>query len=100
MATYSVSQSKTYALTSGQVDTITLTGTGTTLRVQSDSTTVPVSFTVGQPYSDPATPTSKGDDCYTLLTAYSPFDIKWSGNGCVVKIIATGTPTVSVALIG
>lgn len=100
MATYSANQVKTITLVSGQVDTITLNGSGSTLRVQTDSTSVPVSFTVAQPGGTPATPTDKGDDCFAAINTYSTFDLPWSGNGCVIKVIATGTPTVSFALIG
>jgi len=99
MATYTANTTKTITLVSGQVDTITLSGVGTTIRVQSNSTTVPVSFTVAQPGSTPATPTDKGDDCYVVMSAYDAFDLPWSGNGAVVKVIATGTPIVSISLI-
>ena len=100
MATYSASQVKTITLVSGQVDTITLNGSGSTLRVQTNSTSVPVSFTVAQPGGTPATPTDGGDNCYVAINSYSTFDLPWSGNGCVIKVIATGTPIVSFALIG
>ena len=100
MATYSASQVKTITLVSGQVDTITLAGSGTTLRVSSNSTSVPVSFTVAQPGGTPATPTDAGDNCYVVMSAYDSFDLPWTGNGCVIKVIATGTPIVSFALIG
>lgn len=99
MASYTANTTKTITLVSGQVDTITLSGSGSKLRVQSNSTTVPVSFTVAQPGGTPATPTDKGDDCYVVMAAYDPFELPWSGNGCVVKVIATGTPIVSFSLI-
>jgi hypothetical protein len=99
MANYTANTTKTITLVSGQVDTITLAGVGTTIRVQSNSTTVPISFTVAQPGGTPATPTDKGDDCYVVMSAYDAFDLPWSGNGAVVKVIATGTPIVSISLI-
>jgi hypothetical protein len=99
MANYTANTTKTITLVSGQVDTITLSGVGTTIRVQSNSTTVPVSFAVAQPGGTPATPTDKGDDCYVVMSAYDAFDLPWSGNGAVVKVIATGTPIVSISLI-
>lgn len=100
MATYSASQVKTITLVSGQVDTVTLAGSGSTLRVSSNSTSVPVSFTVAQPGGTPATPTDAGDNCFVVMNSYSTFDLPWTGNGCVIKVIATGTPIVSFALIG
>jgi hypothetical protein len=100
MATYTVTQSKTITLVSGQVDTVTLNGTGVTIRVSSDSTTVPVSFTVSQALNTPATPTDKGDNCYVVLSSAAPVEIPWTGNSAKVSVIATGTPTVNIALIG
>lgn len=100
MATYTVNQSKTITLVSGQVDTVTFNGTGIAIRVSSDSTTVPVSFTVSQAADTPATPTAKGDDTYVVLNAAAPVEIPWSGNSAKVSVIATGTPTVNIALIG
>ena len=100
MATYTVTQSKTITLVSGQVDTVTLNGTGVTIRVSSDSTTVPVSFTVSQTLNTPATPTDKGDNCYVVLSSAAPVEIPWTGNSAKVSVIATGTPTVNIALIG
>jgi len=96
---YTANTTKTVTLTANEVANITLTGAGTTIRVQNSSNNVSVSFTVAQPGQTPSTPTDQGDDCYVIMNAYTPFDLPWTGNGAVIKVISAGTPTVSFSLI-
>jgi hypothetical protein len=98
MATYTASQAKTVTLTNGQVDTITLRGTGQRLHIAITSNHKPVYFTMGYPSDTIDDPSVAGDDCY-VFDYQNIMDFPWSGTGAKVKVIAAGTPTITVMLI-
>lgn len=99
MATYTASQAKTITMVASTVDTVTLTGTGKFIRFIQSAGKTHVYYTVEQPGGTPATPTVAGDNCYiTIDTAIH--DHPWSGNGCVLKLITSGTPTLTIQLLG
>jgi hypothetical protein len=97
MATYTATAAKTITLVANQVDTITLTGTGTILHMWQTSTT-PIYMTFAQPGQVPATPTIGGDECYAIMNNNNSNDFPWSGNGIVVKMICAAIATVNVVL--
>jgi hypothetical protein len=97
MATYSASSAKTITLVAAQVDTITLTGTGTVLHAWQTSTT-PIYFTTAQPGQTPETPTVGGDNTIAIMNNNNSTDFPWNGNGIVIKVISAGTGTVNFAL--
>lgn len=100
MATYSASQAKYATLVSNTVDTITLTGTGKSIRFVTTSGTSHAYFTVAPTGQTPATPTVAGDDTYvTVHSAPGYVEIPWNGGGAVIKIISSGTPTIGVMLV-
>lgn len=98
MATYTASQAKTVTLTNGQVDTFTLTGTGQRLHIAVTSNHKPVYFTVGYPADTINDPSVAGDNCY-VFDYQNIMDFPWDGAGVKVKVIAAGTPTITVMLI-
>lgn len=99
MATYSATHSKSFTMVASTVDTVTLTGTGKAIRFINTAGKAHIFFTVAQPGATPTTPTVSGDNCFvTLDTAIT--DFPWSGNGCVVSMITSGTPAVTVSLVG
>lgn len=98
MATYTASQAKTITLVSSTVDTVTLTGTGKTIRFVATSNKGHVYYTLAQPSQTPPNPTVAGDDCF-VTSDTTVHDHPWTNNGCVVKVIASGTPTITIALI-
>lgn len=100
MATYSASSSKYVTLVANTVDTITLTGTGTSIRFVTTSGTSHAYFTVAPLSQTPTTPTVAGDNTYVTVHGNPGYiDIPWNGAGAVVSIISTGTPTIGVMLI-
>lgn len=98
MATYSASSAKTITCVASQVDTITLTGTGTELHIWQSSTT-PIYYSLAQTSQTPITPTVAGDNCYALMSNL-PDVYKWNGNGVVIKLITVGTGVVNFTLHG
>jgi hypothetical protein len=98
MATYTASQAKTITLVNGQVDTITLTGTGSRLHIAVTANHKPIYFTAGDKLETIPTPTVGGDDCY-VFDYQNYMDFPWYGNNAQVKVIAAGTPTITVMLI-
>lgn len=99
MAIYSATDAKTITCVAAQVDTITLTGTGSQLHFAQDSNT-PIYFTVAQPGQVPATPTVAGDNCFVIMNANNSDNFAWNGNGVVIKLITAGTGLVNFALHG
>lgn len=98
MATYSASQAKTVTCVASQVDTITLTGTGTELHVWQSSTT-PIYYSLAGTGQTPTTPTVAGDNLYASMNSY-PDVYPWNGNGVVIKLITAGTGVVNFTLHG
>jgi hypothetical protein len=96
MATYTGSEAITVTLVSSQVDTITLTGAGTELRISQTSTT-PIYIITAQPGQTPATPTVGGAGTTAIMTNY-PVVLPWTGSGIVIKVISAGTGTVNFTL--
>lgn len=98
MATYTAAQAKTITLVNGQVDEITLTGTGERLHIAVTANHKPVYFTVGYPAETLANPTVAGDDCF-VFDYQNVMDFRWFGCSAKIKVIAAGTPTITVMLI-
>ena len=96
MATYTGSEAITVTLVASQVDTITLTGAGTELRISQTSTT-PIYIITAQPGQTPATPTVGGAGTTAIMTNY-PVVLPWTGSGIVIKVISAGTGTVNFTL--
>lgn len=100
MATYSASRSKYITLVANTVDTVTLTGTGNSIRVITTAGTSHAYFTVAPTGQTPTTPTVAGDNTYASVHGNPGYiDIPWNGGGAVISIISSGTPTVGVLLV-
>lgn len=100
MATYSASRSKYITLVANTVDTVTLTGTGNSIRVITTAGTSHAYFTVAPTGQTPTTATVAGDNTYASVHGNPGYiDIPWNGGGAVVSIISSGTPTVGVMLV-
>jgi len=95
-ATYTGSEAITVTLVANTVDTITLTGAGTELRISQTSTT-PIYIITAQPGQTPATPTVGGAGTTAIMTNY-PVVLPWTGSGIVIKVISAGTGTVNFTL--
>lgn len=98
MATYTASQAKTITLVNGQVDQINLTGTGDRLHIAVTANHKPIYFTIADFGDTPADPTVAGDNCY-VFDYQNPMDFHWHGTNARVKVIAAGTPTITVMLV-
>jgi hypothetical protein len=99
MATYTASDAVHLTTVANQVDTVTLTGTGTKLRVISRSGTNHVFFHPETVYgATPATPTLSGDNTF-IIDPSLPLDYPWSGTGVQLKLISGGINTISIMLI-
>jgi hypothetical protein len=99
MATYTASKAVHIATVIDQVDTITLTGTGKTIRVHARTGTNHVFFTAESLNGPtPATPTVGGNNCY-LIDPDFPLDYPWTGAGAVVKIITGAAQNISIMLV-
>lgn len=100
MATYTASQSTYITMVPPDVDTVTLTGSGTILRFITTSGSAHAYFTVALPGQTPATPTAAGNNTYaTVHGGGGVVDIPWHGCGAVVKIVSSGTPTIGIMLV-
>ena len=97
MATYTATSAKSITTVAAQVDTLTLTGTGKTLRVTGRSGTTHTFFTTAPLGETPATPTSSGDDCF-VGEPTSTIDYPWNGSGAVIKLINSGISTLTFML--
>jgi len=98
MATYTASSAKSITTVAAQVDTLTLSGAGKTLRVTGRSGSTYTYFTVDSLGNTPTTPTSEGDNCYVAgLTTV--VDYPWNGSGAVIKLINSGIATLTFMLI-
>jgi hypothetical protein len=97
MASYTASQAKTITLVNGQVDEVTLTGTGERLLIAVTANHKPIYFTLGYPSETLANPTVGGDDCY-VFDYQNDMDFHWHGSSAKIKVIAAGTPTVTFML--
>lgn len=98
MASYTATQAKTVTLTNGQVDTFTLTGTGERLHIAVTANHKPIYFTVGYVGESIANPSVEGNDCY-VFDYQNTMDFHWHGAPVQVKVIAAGTPTITVMLV-
>ena len=98
MATYTASHAKSITTVAAQVDTLTLTGAGKTLRITGRSGTTHTFFTTAPLGETPATPTSSGDDCY-VTEHTATIDYPWNGSGIVIKLINSGISTLTFMLI-
>jgi hypothetical protein len=99
MATYTASKAVHLTTVANQVDTVTLTGTGTKLRVVVRSGAGHVFFNAENLYGQtPATPTIGGDNTY-IMELNNPLDYDWSGTGVELKLIAGAIHNVSIMLI-
>jgi len=98
MATYTASNAKSITTVADQVDTITLTGAGKTLRIIGRSGSTHTFFTTAPLGQTPATPTVTGDNCYvTEHTGH--IDYPWNGSGAVIKLINAGITASTFMLI-
>lgn len=97
MATYSASNAKTITLVNGQVDTLTLTAPGNTISFAITANHKPIYFTLGNPGQTIPTPTVEGDNCYAV-DYQTVFTGPWNGGAVTIKMIAAGTPTVTVMI--
>jgi len=98
MATYTASNAKSITTVADQVDTITLTGAGKTLRIVGRSGSTHTFFTTAPLGETPATPTVSGDNC--LVADHSgTIDYPWNGSGAVIKLINSGIATLTFMLI-
>jgi hypothetical protein len=97
MATYTASHAKTITMVNGQVDTITLTAPGEHISFAITAGHKPIYFTMGNPGQDIPTPTVEGDNCY-CVDYQSVFQGPWNGGAVTLKMIAAGTPTVTVMI--
>jgi len=98
MATYSASNAKSITTVANQVDTITLTGTGKTLRIVGRSGSTHTFFTTAPLGGTPATPTVSGDDCFVNEHSTTT-DYPWNGSGAVIKLINSGIVNLTFMLI-
>lgn len=97
MATYTASNAKTITMVNGQVDTITLTAPGDNISFAITANHKPIYFTMGNPGQTIPNPTVEGDNC--LAADYqSVFNHPWNGGPITLKMIASGTPTVTVMI--
>lgn len=90
MAAYTASTAKSYTLTANTADTVTLTGTGTFLRVAQSSSTA-IYFTAVPTGSTPTTATVTGDNMIAVINSTQPVTIGWPGTGAVISIITSGS---------
>lgn len=97
MATYSASNAKTITMVNGQVDTLTLTSPGKSIAFAITSGHTPIYFTAGNPGQTIPAPTVEGDNCY-VVDYQSVFTGPWNGGAVTLKMIAQGTPTVTVMI--
>ena len=98
MATYTASNAKSITTVAAQVDTLTLSGTGKTLRIIGRSGSTHTFFTTAPLGQTPATPTSAGDDCY-VTEHTGTIDYPWNGSGAVIKLINSRIASVTFMLI-
>lgn len=90
MAAYSVTKAKHATLGAATVDTVTLAGSGSNIRVRNRGSSNPLSFTV-----DGSTPTALGDDTYFAAPGEN---LVVTTQGKVVKLISTAGTDYSVEL--
>jgi hypothetical protein len=97
MATYTASHAKTITMVNGQVDTVTLTGIGNHVAFVITSNHKPIYFTMAGPGQELPNPTIAGDNCY-CVDYQSVFSGPWTGGPVSLKVLAAGTPTVTIML--
>ncbi len=80
-------------LVAATVSTVNLTTNGSRIEVVNLDGAAAVYFT-----TDGSTPTVAGNDCHVLPAAISAVEVadETAGTNSVVKLISSGTPTVSV----
>jgi hypothetical protein len=97
MATYTASSAKTVTTVANQIDTLTLTGTGKTLRVTGHSGTPHIFFTTAPLGQTPPTVSAGGDNCF-VGEPDTGQDFPWNGSGIVISYISTGINVLSFML--
>jgi hypothetical protein len=97
MANYTASHAKTITMVNGQVDTVELTGIGTHIAFAITQNHKPIYFTLAGPDQDIPDPTVGGDNCF-CVDYQSVFSGPWAGSPVTLKVIAAGTPTVTIML--
>lgn len=97
MATYTASHAKTITMSNGVVDTVILTGTGNHIAFAITANHKPIYFTHAGPGQELPEPTVAGDNCY-CVDYQSVFSGPWEGGPVTLKMIANGTPTVTIML--
>jgi hypothetical protein len=97
MATYTASNAKTITMVNGQVDTVTLTAPGKNISFAITASHKPIYFTLGNPGQTIPNPTVEGDNCFAV-DYQSVFSGPWNGGAVTIKMIAAGTPTVTVMI--
>ena len=97
MATYTASHAKTITMVNGQVDTVILTGIGNHIAFAITSNHKPIYFTMAGPGQELPNPTIGGDNCY-CVDYQSVFSGPWTGGPVSLKVLAAGSPTVTIML--
>lgn len=99
MASYTVNTAKHATLVADTVDTVSLAQPASFLIVTNRTTSgSPIYFTFGDPTKGVATPTTTGDDCYTVgigMTLSIPYD----GTPVDVKLISSAGQAYSVMVV-
>lgn len=103
MAAYTGITAKTQTLTISTVDSVTLTGTGGTIRIENQSATNPIYVTLGAtPVASVTDPTAAGDNCYVVPPSSSrdfPRPQAAGTAGTVVKLISAGAQVYTVEVV-
>ena len=97
MATYTATEAKTITLVNGQGDTIVLTGTGTKIGFAITANKQHIYVKFAGPGQTIADPTVGGDNCF-CVDHQTMIQLPWGGSPVTLKLICSGTPTVTVML--
>lgn len=97
MATYTASNAKTITLSNGVVNTVTLTSPGDNIVFSITANHKPIYYTVGNPGQTIPNPTVEGDNCF-VADYQNSVSQHWNGGALTIKMIAAGTPTVTVMI--
>lgn len=102
MASYTATKGVTKDLTANVADTVTLTGTGTILRIanldKSSGTGHAVYFGVATTGNTPPTAAEDAADCFAVSPA-TAVEIPWTGAGATVSVFSTTTSEYNVILM-
>lgn len=99
MAAYTASHAVTVTTVGGQVDDITLTGDGSTIRFITTAGSTHTYFTAVPNSDTPATPTVGGNNCYAVAHGNVISDFRWPGTSAKLKIINSGVVTLTIMLV-